>query len=404
MVASLLISAIIWNFGTWYFGIPASSSHTLIGSILGIGLAHAYIRGANFGDGVNWTKAREIVLSLLISPIIGFVLAGLVFLLCRKLIKNSHFFTPPKGNEKPPFLTRTILVLTCSGVSFAHGSNDGQKGVGLIMLILIAVLPASFALNLNLNPQELVSASHSTFAIETLITSSPETLAANTRQPTDIFSFSAIETAHAATPEVIADSLERYLRVKNNLTEVRWELSRTDDIHVIPAARRLSLRSKIIKLDNDLKKLLSSGSIRLSIEKQAKLRTEISKLRKLIDYSPFWVLIAVAMSLGLGTTIGWKRIVVTVGEKIGKQPMNYAQGASVQLVAMSTIGMAAVAGLPVSTTHVLSSGIAGTMVAQNSGLQWNTLEKIVSAWVLTLPISMILSASIFIGFYHILIK
>ncbi|HXO16704.1 MAG TPA: inorganic phosphate transporter, partial [Candidatus Dormibacteraeota bacterium] len=148
MVFSLLISAMIWNLGTWYFGLPASSSHTLIGSIVGVGLANSLMFGSHtFGDGVNWAKVQDTLAALIVSPIIGFVCAGLLLLLMKALIRAPELYSqPPKGRPPSPWI-RLLLVLTCTGVSFAHGSNDGQKGMGLLMLILIGIVPGVYALN-----------------------------------------------------------------------------------------------------------------------------------------------------------------------------------------------------------------------------------------------------------------
>src|SRR5215472_6732806 len=148
MVFALLISAIVWNLGTWYLGLPASSSHTLVGSIMGVGLANSWLSGAHeFGEGVNWAKASEVGMSLLVSPIVGFSCAALLLLLCKALIKRPDLYGAPDKDKAPPLWIRGLLVLTCTGVSFAHGSNDGQKGMGLIMLILIGAVPTAYALN-----------------------------------------------------------------------------------------------------------------------------------------------------------------------------------------------------------------------------------------------------------------
>src|SRR5580704_12622726 len=148
MVFALLISAILWNLGTWYLGLPASSSHTLIGSIMGVGIANSMLSSHVFGEGVNWAKAEEVGSSLLISPVVGFCCAGLLLLLAKALIKRPELYAPPDPEKGPPHWIRGLLILTCTGVSFAHGSNDGQKGMGLIMLILIGILPATYAVDL----------------------------------------------------------------------------------------------------------------------------------------------------------------------------------------------------------------------------------------------------------------
>src|SRR5215467_6741474 len=147
MVFALLVAAIIWNLGTWYFGLPASSSHTLIGSVIGVGIANQMLSGKSGTSGVDWGQAANIGKSLLLSPIVGFGVAALLLLAARALIKDEKLYRAPVGTEPPPFYIRCLLVLTCTGVSFFHGSNDGQKGMGLIMLILIGTVPTAYALN-----------------------------------------------------------------------------------------------------------------------------------------------------------------------------------------------------------------------------------------------------------------
>jgi PiT family inorganic phosphate transporter len=147
MVFALLIAAIIWNLGTWWLGLPASSSHTLIGSIIGVGIANALSRGMDGTSGVDWSKATEIGYALLLSPIVGFVFSALLLLVLKFVVRNPALYAEPQGQKAPPWWIRGILILTCTGVSFAHGSNDGQKGMGLIMLILIGIVPTAYALN-----------------------------------------------------------------------------------------------------------------------------------------------------------------------------------------------------------------------------------------------------------------
>jgi len=374
MVLALLLAAILWNLGTWYFGLPASSSHTLIGAILGVGLANSAMQGA-FGSGVNWDKAEHVGLSLLASPIFGFALAaGLVWLL-KKTVKDDAIFRPPDGDKPPPTWIRGLLITTCAGVSFAHGSNDGQKGVGLIMLILVGLLPASFALDPDATPLQIAEAQG---AAEAFLEHLPACEG-------DEGVVCEMHT-HAAT---IVDTLEGHASPPGEPA--------TDDAAVTPIPRedRWQVREAVLRLDKGFE--VWSAEQAETAELTA-MRDELKKMDGLTDYAPLWVIIAVALALGIGTTVGYKRIVVTVGEKIGKSHLTYAQGASAELVAMSTIGASSFLGLPVSTTHVLSSGIAGTMVAQKSGLQKSTVRNIALAWVLTLPVAMLLSAGLFYVF------
>ena len=394
MVFALLISAILWNLGTWYLGLPASSSHTLIGSIMGVGLANSMLSSHVFGEGVNWVKAKEVGSSLLISPLVGFFAAGLLLLLAKALIRRPELYHAPDQDKGPPHWIRGLLILTCTGVSFAHGSNDGQKGMGLIMLILIGILPGAYALNNKLASDDINKiVNYATVAQPSL----------NKHLPQD-----------PLTPQAANDALSAFLKTTGTATDTTFaalseessilagqlqgkkaftELSRDD---------RKTVRSEMYLVQSAIDKLVKQNKVTDPAEKGQliDLKKELEKSTKFI---PDWVKVAVALALGLGTMIGWKRIVVTVGEKIGKSHLTYAQGASAELVAMCTIGAADYFGLPVSTTHVLSSGVAGTMAANKSGVQMDTLRNLLLAWVLTLPVCVFLGAATFAaGFYIVL--
>lgn len=384
MVFSLLISAIIWNVGTWYLGLPASSSHTLIGSIMGVGLANSMLSSHVFGEGVNWVKAREVFTSLLLSPIMGFVGAGLLLLLLKLLVKNPSLYRSPEGKPPPPWI-RGLLMLTCTGVSFFHGSNDGQKGMGLIVLILVGVLPAGFALNPGAGPADIQAIVQHAQQVEPLLLKHSSHLL-STQDATDALS------AYLKTKGVATD--QTFGALAGRSREVAIELEGRSSFADLTVDQRKGFRSDIYLLSESIAKLIKQHKITDPAEAKA-LTAYQGTLQKETKYIPTWIKFAVAIALGFGTMIGWKRIVVTVGEKIGKEHLTYAQGASAELVAMATIGLADKYGLPVSTTHVLSSGIAGTMAANRSGLQMETLRNILLAWVLTLPICVLLGAGIF---------
>jgi len=387
MVFSLLVSAILWNLGTWYFGLPASSSHTLIGSIMGVGMANAMMKdGSKFGEGVNWAKASEVGASLLLSPLLGFVAAAGLLLLMRALIKRPELYGEPKPGEPPPFWVRCVLILTCTGVSFAHGSNDGQKGMGLILLILIGIVPGSFALNLGMQPEPLQNVVQLARAAEDAIKhqiSGPAISGGDAVAELSAF----LKTTGAVTPKTGAAiaglnaEVEQFLRGKQSLNEIE-------------KSRRGHLRSDIYLVSESLAKFEQLGVLR-NDEERAAIHRYRQALEGTIRYIPAWVKMLVALSLGLGTMIGWKRIVITVGEKIGKTHLSYAQGAAAEIVAALTIAAADLRGWPVSTTHVLSSGVAGTMAANHSGLQMNTMRNLLMAWVLTLPVCVFLGALLF---------
>lgn len=369
LIMSLLLTAIIWNLGTWYYGIPCSSSHTLVGSILGVGLAYSFIaeKGGSF---VNWSKAGDIGLSLLLSPLIGFSLAVLLMYILRMSIRNKAIFKAPKSNDPPPFWIRMILLLTCTGVSYSHGSNDGQKGVGLVMLILIAIVPAYFAINPKI---DIVKVKQGIVVVDSVMATASRNKMAK------------------------EDSLE-----VAKIQEISFSLSSklTTSVDSLSVEDKFAIRKGVIKLGKEVEKIRSSKEITLSETDKLSLKTAVSNIKGITEYSPKWVILMISISLGLGTMVGWKRIVKTIGEKIGKQHLTYAQGAASELVAASTIGLATGLGLPVSTTQVLSSGIAGSMVASKGikNLQGKTIKNIAIAWVLTLPVTVVLAGGLFLLF------
>ncbi len=387
MVFALLISAIIWNLGTWYMGLPASSSHSLIGAIVGVGLANSLMKpGHVFGDGVNWGKVQETFTALLVSPVVGFVCAGGMLLLLKAFVKQPDLYQAPEGEKPPPGWVRGLLVLTCTGVSFAHGSNDGQKGQGLLMLILIGVLPATYALNMGSNPQMIQSVvMYSQQVGDDMSKKSPGVTVSAEDSEQELSNF--IKSNGQFDDKTYACVAEKAHGVYDMLNG-------KSSFNDVPTESRRAIRSNLYLVGAALGKLTKTGKITEAGEKEraGKYGAEADKLTK---YIPLWVKVAVALALGCGTMVGWKRIVVTVGEKIGKSHLTYGQGASAELVAMCTILAADRYGLPVSTTHILSSGVAGTMAANHAGLQKETLRNILLAWVLTLPVCVLLGAGLF---------
>jgi PiT family inorganic phosphate transporter len=394
MVFALLLSAIIWNLGTWYLGLPASSSHSLIGAIMGVGLANSLMApGHVFGEGVNWGQAKNIGLSLIISPVVGFTCAAILLLLCKAFIKNPALYASPEKGKAPPWWIRGTLVLTCTGVSFAHGSNDGQKGMGLIMLIMIGVVPGTFALKMSADAPFIQQiAAESRQATTALRGTSADSAATETRADATAEVSAYLKSSGRQTPNTLA-------AVAALNDSVSAKLESVQKFSDLPQAERRALRTDLYLVGESISKLSKNHGF---ADPKAQLvctkyKADADKLTK---YIPVWVKVSVALALGLGTMIGWKRIVITVGEKIGKSHLTYAQGASAELVAMATIGAADYYGLPVSTTHVLSSGVAGAMAANHSGLQTQTLRNLLLAWVLTLPVCMFLGAVLFAsGFY-----
>jgi inorganic phosphate transporter, PiT family len=388
MVFALLLSAIIWNLGTWYLGLPASSSHTLIGSIVGVGLMNSLMSpDSAFGDGVNWAKVADTVKALILSPIIGFVAAALLLLLAKALLKRPALFTAPEGNKPPPAWIRGLLVLTCTGVSFAHGSNDGQKGMGLIVLILVGIVPAAFALN-------MTTSSDALHLITAQSTSFSQSLAQLPQAPAAGLDSAVARktlTNYLRLGHIVPETLQALANVNSRVAS---KLAHVDSLSTMPAAERTNLRLDVYLVSETLARMLKAKQLPSGLDAKAAGDYQ-NMLKGLTNFIPIWVKIAVSVALGLGTMIGWKRIVVTVGEKIGKAHLTYAQGASAELVAFATIEAADVLGLPVSTTHILSSGIAGTMVANGSGIQSETVRNILLAWILTLPVCVVLGAALF---------
>jgi PiT family inorganic phosphate transporter len=384
MVFALLIAAIIWNLGTWWLGLPASSSHTMIGSIIGVGVANALMHGRDGTSGVDWAQATKVGYTLLVSPIVGFGCAFLLLVVVRALIKNRELFEAPKGSTPPPWWIRGLLVLTCTGVSFAHGSNDGQKGMGLIMLILVGTVPLSYALNRAMpadQQTQFVAVAHVTQASLQKIAPAPAPA-----KPRDVVS--EYVRTKTLTPEVVP-------AVAALVGSIGDQIGTSGSLSGVPSGSVANVRNDMYLTSEALKSLQSNAAVQFDAEAAANVKAFKTLIDSATKFIPIWVKVAVAIALGLGTMVGWKRIVVTVGEKIGKTHLTYAQGASAELVAMSTIWAADSFGLPVSTTHVLSSGVAGTMAASGSGLQWSTVRNLAMAWVLTLPAAIVLSGSLY---------
>jgi PiT family inorganic phosphate transporter len=391
MVFALLIAAIIWNLGTWYFGLPASSSHTMIGSIIGVGIANALMRGRGATSGVDWSKATEIGYALLLSPLVGFVCAALLLLLLKMIVRNPALYAAPEGQKSPPLWIRGLLILTCTGVSFAHGSNDGQKGMGLIMLILIGTVPTAYALNRAL-PESQVAQFQKTSAAASIV------IAAKGAGHNIIGDPRPAVTQYVAQRTINEGT---YPSLAMLVKEVGNQVQKYGSLNKVPAEAVGNTRNDMYLTSEAIRFLMKDKENDLSNEEVGILNAYKGSLDSATKFIPTWVKVAVAIALGLGTMIGWKRIVITVGEKIGKSHLTYAQGAAAELVAAATIGAADMFGLPVSTTHVLSSGVAGAMAANGSGLQIATIRNMVMAWILTLPAAIMLSGGLYVLFSHL---
>jgi inorganic phosphate transporter, PiT family len=375
MILALLLTAILWNLGTWYLGIPCSSSHTLLGSIFGVGIAYGFMPEA--GNVVlNWGKFKDVAIWLLLSPVVGFAATMLLVVILKKFIKNKKFFKEPNDKKAPPFWTRLLLIFSSTFLSFEHGRNDGQKGVGLVMIILISIVPAYFAVNHKGSPETLLSSINK---IE-MVVSHMDTIPGNS------YNKGSLTNVH------------------EKLDSVQATLAGVKSFDALNGRNSKVLRNDIMIIDKELKKLTSpltdEKMIEISKADKTLLKESTITMKGYIDYSPNWVIFMISLSLGIGTMIGWKRIVVTIGEKIGKEHLNYAQGASSNIIAACTLSLSSNYGLPVSTTQILSSGIAGSMAATSGfkNLRMKTIRNIFIAWLLTLPVTIVMSGLLFLLF------
>jgi PiT family inorganic phosphate transporter len=384
MVFALLLAAIMWNLATWYKGLPASSSHTMIGSVIGVGVANQLMRGHSGVSGVDWEQVEKVFKALIISPIVGFALAGLMLLAFKFLARDPRLYKAPEGTAPPPFYIRCLLILTCTGVSYFHGSNDGQKGMGLIMLIMVGTVPTAYALN-----HAVDKGSVQPFAV----VSTQVAGALNKYVDPNVHVDEAgpvlerFVSSHHYEPQTM-------VALQEMVTAIRDEAVGYGSLGNVPAVKQANVRNQMY-LTSETFRLLPKFGPKMAASDAGVIGKYKGFLDKSTQYIPTWVKVAVALALGLGTMIGWKRIVITVGEKIGKEHLTYAQGAAAEITAMITIGMANAYGAPVSTTHVLSSGVAGTMAANGSGLQRSTIRNIAMAWFLTLPTAALLSGSLY---------
>jgi inorganic phosphate transporter, PiT family len=371
MLVALFVAALFWNIGTWWLALPNSSSHCLIGSLIGVAVGNAFARSRSLADGVHWPQLWKVLEALAISPVLGFVLAGLLYFICRKTLHDPNLYKPV--DDKPPiWWMRGILILTCSGVSFSHGTNDGQKSIGLIMLTIIGLFPATYALNPH---------AHSSLDQLPAILQQAEPLVSKYG---DDEKQTAIDAVH---------SLEQ--RIGGSPPSAPSDAPKTA-AHAQSKQQKSNVRDDVYRVISQLKHAEESKTISAPEKKEAQRLSK--ELGSYVEYAPFWVRMLSALCLGIGTMIGYKRIVKTLGERLGNVHLTPAQGASAELVSALLIGTAGFTGLPVSTTHIVTSGIGGTMVASGAGLRWGMIRRIVLAWVLTLPVTILVAG----GLYYVL--
>ncbi len=411
MIFALLIAAILWNLGTWFFGLPVSSSHSLIGSIIGVGLANQLMNGKNGTSGVDWASATGVFKALIVSPLVGFGFAALMLLILKAVVKKPELYEAPKTAAPPPFWIRALLILTCTGVSFGHGSNDGQKGMGLIMLILIGTVPTAYALNHAMGYSQVTTFS-------AISEQAQRVFAAHVQPASALQAPPATTGEQAPTPpasrqpnqlqQADRTALLDYIRDKKFTPatmvglqqmsgQIEQELLQYKSLAKVPASQQRNVRNDMYIEGEALRLMDKAKAVKFTPQEAAVVKNYRANLDNSTKFIPSWVKVSVALALGLGTMVGWKRIVITVGEKIGKTHLTYAQGASAEIVAACTIIAADQFKLPVSTTHVLSSAVAGTMMANGSGLQMATIRNIALAWVVTLPAAALLAGVLFWG-------
>ncbi|AAM68102.1 inorganic phosphate transporter [Buchnera aphidicola] len=388
MVFSMLLAAILWNLSTWYFCLPASSSHSLIGAIIGIGLTNAIITDSSLLHALNVPKMTNVFLSLIFSPIVGLIISGSLIFLLRFFLKKkkNHYrihMTPlereqKEGKKKPPFLIKIALILSSIGVSYAHGANDGQKGIGLLMLVLIGIAPCGFLVNLNASKKEIIYTKNTIDHLYEYYSKNKVKIIKNTKNQKKIdFSIKNYN----------------YFEIIKNIKKTKFLLQNIYDFNQLNIKQRFKLRHFLLFLSENIDQTIHFSNI---VKKEKDFLKKSKKdILKTIEYAPMWIILIIALSLSVGTMIGWKRIVVTIGEKIGKKRMTYAQAMSAQITASLSIGIASYTGIPVSTTHILSSSVAGAMLSDGDGIQISTIKNIALAWILTLPVSILLS-----GFFY----
>ncbi len=380
MLVALFAAACFWNLATWWFGIPNSSSHCIIGALIGISLGSALIETRPVGQAVDWSQIWTVLRALAVSPILGLVLAGGLYLIVRLVIRDRHPFEAPKAGEAPVWWVRGILILTCTSVSFSHGTNDGQKSIGLIMLTIIGLFPATYALNIG-QSREIARLGERAAEAAPLIAKYGD-------DEKDI-ALRAVESLEDAAR--MTDAGQALNHPEPRAIRQNDPAAPISDL----ARERASVRNDLYHVIAQMKRVETNKAA--TPEDRATAGRVHSSLRAPVEYAPYWVRLASALCLGIGTMIGYRRIVKTLGERLGRTHLTPAKGACAELVSAVLVGTAGFSGLPVSTTHIVTSGIAGTMLADSAsrGLQRPTVMRILLAWVLTLPVTIVLAAALF---------
>ncbi|SPB18028.1 phosphate transporter [Caballeronia novacaledonica] len=373
MLVSIFASALLWNVLTWFFAIPNSSSHCVIGSLIGVAASDALRKSRDLAQGVDWHQIISVLKALAISPLLGFVIAGGLYWILRKIVRRGHLLEPPRDGKAPVWWLRALLITTCTTVSVSHGTNDGQKSIGLIMLTIIGLLPATYALN----PQ-------ATGAMKRLSEYGAQAIPLISQYGDDVKAqgLKAAQALQRGQPDLQreANALDSHQQNQNQ--------NQGDE-----RATRAQLRGYVYDVASEMKYVSEQKGVPEPQRKQAS--SLLKEMSGPVEYAPWWVRVLSAVCLGVGTMVGYRRVVRTLGERLGREHMTPGQGASSELVGSVLIGTAGLTGLPVSTTHIITSGIAGTMAASGQGVQGGVLVRIGLTWLVTLPVTILLAGGLF---------
>lgn len=367
LFAAMIVSAVVWNFGTWWLGIPNSTTHAYIGSIIGAAMADAFLHGQSVAGQINWLQGEKIMIALIVSPIVGFALGYLLLKALRATVKDPNLYTPVQEGKKPTKGIRAVLIAGAAGVSIMHGSNDGQKSIGLMMIVMFGLFPALYGLDPDrLNEQDYSNMKQVVTNVQGI--------------------GQALDNTHL---------IEASANLNNHLNGSHHQPGGSDQTAV-------ATRSEILDLHTSITKALKEPTTasKLNAEQLQQLQYAHTLLKDFVEHVPFWIILLSAIALGGGTAIGYRRIVTTLGEKMGSSRMNPGQGTAAQLSAVISIGLADAGGLPVSTTHVLSSSVIGSVAATpHQRINLHTLGRIAMTWVTTLPGTVLLSFALGVTFF-----
>ncbi|CAD6556468.1 Low-affinity inorganic phosphate transporter 1 [Paraburkholderia hiiakae] len=369
MLVSIFSSALLWNVLTWYFAIPNSSSHCVIGSLIGVAAADALLKSRNLAEGVDWHQIVTVLKALAVSPVLGFAIAGGLYWILRMVVRRGDLLEAPRDGKRPVWWMRALLITTCTTVSISHGTNDGQKSIGLIMLTVIGLLPATYALNPQSAGQIKQLSEYGSQAVP---------LIAEYGDDVKTQGLNAAQALQRAGPDTLREA---------------DALSANQPVQAGDRATRSQLRGYVYDVVSEMKYVSQKKNVPEAERRQASML--LKSMSTPVEYAPWWVRVLSAVCLGAGTMVGYRRVVRTLGERLGRQKMTPGQGASSELVGSLLIGTAGLTGLPVSTTHIITSGIAGTMAASGQGVQRRTLVRIAATWLITLPVTIALAGTFF---------